>query len=30
VEKNREAVIAESRRRWRERDPTPLLPKFQK
>jgi len=30
MEKNREAVIAESRRRWRERDPTPLLPKFQK
>jgi DNA-binding HxlR family transcriptional regulator len=25
---NREAVIAEARRRWRERDLTPLLPKF--
>ena len=28
MEKNREAVIAEARRRWEERDPTPLLPKF--
>jgi DNA-binding HxlR family transcriptional regulator len=28
MEKNREAVLAEVRRRWRERDPTPLLPKF--
>jgi DNA-binding HxlR family transcriptional regulator len=26
--KNREAVLAETRRRWQERDPTPLLPKF--
>ena len=26
--KNREAVVAEARRRWQERDPTPLLPKF--
>jgi DNA-binding HxlR family transcriptional regulator len=26
--KNREAVLAEVRRRWRERDPTPLLPAF--
>jgi DNA-binding HxlR family transcriptional regulator len=26
--KNREGVIAEARRRWRERDLTPLLPKF--
>jgi DNA-binding HxlR family transcriptional regulator len=26
--KNREEVIAEARRRWRERDLTPLLPKF--
>ena len=25
---NREEVIAEARRRWRERDATPLLPKF--
>ena len=24
--KNREAVLAETRRRWEERDPTPLLP----
>jgi DNA-binding HxlR family transcriptional regulator len=27
-EKNREQVIAEVRRRWRERDPTPFLPSF--
>ena len=27
LEQNREAVLAEVRRRWRERDPTPLLPK---
>ena len=26
MEKNRETVIAETRRRWRERDSTPLLP----
>jgi len=26
--KNREAVVAEARRRWRERDSTPLIPKF--
>lgn len=26
MEKNREAVLAEVRRRWLERDPTPLLP----
>ncbi len=26
--KNREAVLAETRRRWLERDPTPLLPRF--
>jgi len=26
--KNREAVLAETRRRWKERDPTPLLPRF--
>lgn len=25
---NREAFLAEVRRRWRKRDPTPLLPKF--
>jgi len=25
---NRDQVIAEARRRWRDRDPTPLLPKF--
>ena len=28
MEKNREEVLAEVRRRWRERDCTPLLPKF--
>lgn len=28
MEKNREAVLAEVRRRWQERDSTPLLPKF--
>jgi DNA-binding HxlR family transcriptional regulator len=28
--KNREAVLAEVRRRWRERDPEPLLPPFGK
>jgi len=26
---NRDAVIAEARRRWQERDPTPLLPRFE-
>lgn len=26
---NREAVLAETRRRWLERDPTPLLPRFE-
>jgi len=26
--KHREGVLAETRRRWRERDSTPLLPKF--
>lgn len=26
--KNRDAVLAEVRRRWRERDSTPFLPKF--
>src|SRR5579864_1996389 len=28
MEKNREGVLAEARRRWRERDLTPLLPTF--
>jgi DNA-binding HxlR family transcriptional regulator len=28
IEKNREGFLAEARRRWRERDSTPLLPKF--
>ena len=28
MEKNREEVLAEARRRWRERDLTPLLPTF--
>jgi DNA-binding HxlR family transcriptional regulator len=28
MEKNREQVLAEVRRRWRERDATPLLPSF--
>jgi DNA-binding HxlR family transcriptional regulator len=28
IEKNREAFLVEARRRWRERDPTPLLPKL--
>jgi DNA-binding HxlR family transcriptional regulator len=28
MEKNREAVLAEVRRRWGERDSTPLIPKF--
>jgi DNA-binding HxlR family transcriptional regulator len=28
MEKNREGVLAEARRRWRERDLTPLLPAF--
>ncbi|HZT69065.1 MAG TPA: helix-turn-helix domain-containing protein [Terriglobia bacterium] len=27
--KNREAVLAEVRRRWRERDPRPFLPRFE-
>jgi len=29
METNREQVLAEAKRRWRERDRTPLLPKFQ-
>jgi DNA-binding HxlR family transcriptional regulator len=28
MEKNREAVLSEARRRWQERDLTPLLPEF--
>jgi len=28
MEKNREEILAEARRRWQERDATPLLPKF--
>ena len=28
MEKNREGVLAEVRRRWRDRDTTPLLPEF--
>lgn len=28
MEKNREAVLAEVRRRWQERDSTPLIPRF--
>ena len=28
MERNREWVLAEARRRWAARDPTPLLPKF--
>ncbi len=30
MEKNRAAVLAETYRRWKERDPTPILPPFQK
>lgn len=26
---NREAILAETRRRWNDRDPTPLLPRFE-
>jgi DNA-binding HxlR family transcriptional regulator len=29
MEKNRAQVLAEARRRWLERDPTPLIPKFE-
>lgn len=29
-EQNREQILAEVRRRWEERDPTPLLPKFER
>ncbi len=28
IEKNRAAVLAETRRRWEKRDPTPLIPPF--
>lgn len=28
MEENRDQVLAEAKRRWLERDPTPLLPKF--
>ena len=28
IEKNREQILAETRRRWAERDTTPLIPKF--
>ena len=28
LEQHREAALAEVRRRWRERDPTPFLPRF--
>lgn len=28
MENNREKVLAEARRRWRERDSTPLIPRF--
>ena len=28
MEKNRDEIIAEVRRRWRERDSTPLIPRF--
>jgi DNA-binding HxlR family transcriptional regulator len=30
LEKNREGFLAEVRRRWRERDSTPLIPRFSK
>ena len=30
MEKNRAAVLAETRRRWEQRDPTPILPPFTK
>ncbi len=28
MEQNRQQVLAETRRRWHEQDPTPILPKF--
>jgi DNA-binding HxlR family transcriptional regulator len=30
LEQDREGILAEARRRWEERDPTPLLPSFRK
>ncbi len=30
MEQNRAAVLAETYRRWQERDPTPILPRFRK
>jgi DNA-binding HxlR family transcriptional regulator len=30
LEKNRESVLEETRRRWRDRDPRPLLPPFER
>jgi DNA-binding HxlR family transcriptional regulator len=30
IEKNREEFLAEIRRRWRDRDPAPLMPRFGK
>ena len=29
MEKNRDQVLAEARRRWRDRDTTPLIPRFE-
>ncbi len=29
MEQNRQQVLAETRRRWQEQDPTPILPKFE-
>lgn len=29
MEQNREQVLAETRRKWKERDPNPILPPFQ-
>ena len=28
MEKNRQPVLAETRRRWQQQDPTPILPRF--
>ena len=28
MEKNREEILSEAKRRWRERDSTPLIPRF--
>jgi DNA-binding HxlR family transcriptional regulator len=30
MQANREAFLAETRRRWEQRDPTPLIPRFRK